>query len=239
MIGRFLEFSVATPDIAASFDFYNRLGFSPVPVGDAWTHPYAVLTDGRIHLGLHALEADAPQLSFMRPGLLQAAESLERMHIEFEVRRLGADQFNELGWRDRDGHRIRLLEARTFSPVQGVTRPSLCGHFLEVGLPVADGEAARQAWERLGFVGLDELDGPIDHVCCMSDTLNVGLYALAAIAEPTLIFEADAIATLRTRLGALGLAPSRSLPRGLLAEEALMLVAPEGTRLLVYGAAGG
>ena len=70
MLGRFLEFSVATPDIAASFDFYSRLGFAQVPAGDAWPHPYAVLTDGRIHIGLHATEPDTPQLTFVRPLLL-------------------------------------------------------------------------------------------------------------------------------------------------------------------------
>ena len=53
MLGRFLEFSLATPDIQASLDFYTRLGFSQAEVGEAWSHPYAVVTDGRICLGLH------------------------------------------------------------------------------------------------------------------------------------------------------------------------------------------
>ncbi len=51
MLGRFLEFSLATPDIQASLDFYTKLGFSQAEVGEAWLHPYAVVTDGRICLG--------------------------------------------------------------------------------------------------------------------------------------------------------------------------------------------
>ena len=60
MLGRFLEFSVATPDIRASLDFYTDLGFSSAEVGDAWPHPYAVVTDGRICLGLHQQALLAP-----------------------------------------------------------------------------------------------------------------------------------------------------------------------------------
>ena len=47
-MGRFLEYSLATPDIQASLDFYTRLGFSQAEAGEAWSHPYAVVTDGRI-----------------------------------------------------------------------------------------------------------------------------------------------------------------------------------------------
>ena len=238
MLGRFLEFSVATPDIAASFDFYTRLGWAQVPVGDAWPHPYAVLTDGRLHIGLHAAELDTPQLTFVRPMLLQAVDPLEQLGIAFDVRRLGSDQFNELGWHDPGGHRLRLLEARTFSPVQRATSPSLCGDFLEVALPAAEVDAAKLWWERLGFVGLDEQEGRLDHVCCMSDTLNVGLYAPQVLATPTLVFEVGALAPLRTRLASLGIDPARTLPRGLSADDALRLVAPEGTPLLIYPAPG-
>ena len=46
MLGRFLEFSVETPDIPASLEFYGKIGFSQAKVGDAWDHPYAVVTDG-------------------------------------------------------------------------------------------------------------------------------------------------------------------------------------------------
>ena len=53
MLGRFLEYSIATPDIRASLEFYAKLGFSQAEVGEAWPHPYAVVTDGRICLGLH------------------------------------------------------------------------------------------------------------------------------------------------------------------------------------------
>src|SRR5579875_2139452 len=58
-LGQFLELALPTHDIAASVQFYERLGFSQRLTGDAWPHPYGVLGDGRIHLGLHQPAAAA------------------------------------------------------------------------------------------------------------------------------------------------------------------------------------
>jgi len=71
VLGRFLEFSLATPDIQASLDFYSRVGFSQADVGEAWQHPYAVVTDGRICLGLHQQALPAPTMTFVKPDLLK------------------------------------------------------------------------------------------------------------------------------------------------------------------------
>ena len=71
MLGRFLEFSIATPDIRASLEFYGKLGFSQAQVGEAWAHPYAVVTDGRVCLGLHEELIPAPSLTFVKPNLLK------------------------------------------------------------------------------------------------------------------------------------------------------------------------
>ncbi len=79
MLGRFLEASLATPDIQASLDFYVKLGFSQAEVGDAWPHPYAVVTDGRICLGLHQAAVPALSLTFVKPDLLKHLQRLEDM----------------------------------------------------------------------------------------------------------------------------------------------------------------
>jgi catechol 2,3-dioxygenase-like lactoylglutathione lyase family enzyme len=192
MLGRFLEFSVATPDIAASFEFYTNLGFSQADAGDTWPHPYVVVTDGRIHIGLHQGPLESPQITFVRPQLLQHIEALEKLGIALEFRRLGNNVFNEIGWRDPSGHLIRLVEARTYSPAGLASgAPSSCGQFQEIALPAPDPDAAKIFWERLGFVGMDEPEAKIKHICCVSDTINVGLYAPRDVPVPTLIFESN------------------------------------------------
>ena len=70
MSARFLEIGLHAPDILASLDFYRRLGFTEASVGETWSHPYAAVSDGRIALGLHALDFASPSLTFVQPELL-------------------------------------------------------------------------------------------------------------------------------------------------------------------------
>ena len=240
MLGRFLELSIQTSDIPASLDFYARLGFSSAEAGEAWPHPYAVVTDGRIHIGLHnapprdgAAWADAA-LTFVKPNLLASLDELESAGVEFEYRRLGNDQFNEIGWFDPSGHLIRLVEARTFSPSKRRSgETSGCGYFVEIGLPAAELDAAKAYWERLGFVGIDEPTALLPHVCCTSDTVNVGLYRPEDIRRPTLLFDADDPEAGLARLQERGIEPSPGLPAALRAARGMLLLAPEGTPLIV------
>jgi len=137
MLGRFLEYAVFAPDPAASLEFYARLGFTPASVGEARAHAYAVVTDGRITLGLHGEETYAtPAITFVRAHVLKALDELERRGCPVEFSHLGNDVFNEIGWRDPGGHLLRLIEARTFSPVKRAdSERSLCGYFQEIALP--------------------------------------------------------------------------------------------------------
>jgi catechol 2,3-dioxygenase-like lactoylglutathione lyase family enzyme len=89
MLGRFLEVSIHTPDVPASLEFYESLGFVQAAVGDTWSHAYAVVTDGRLHLGLHGHEFDSPALTWVRPDLAVHAAALESLGIEFAFAKLG------------------------------------------------------------------------------------------------------------------------------------------------------
>jgi hypothetical protein len=160
--------------------------------------------------------------------VLGQLDDLESRGVVFEYRKLGDDVFNEVGWLDPSGHLIRLIEARTFSPVKH-PRSSLCGYFLEIALPVPDRELAKQYWERLGFVGLDEPDAALPHVSCTSDTIDIGLYDPAQLRLPTLMFDSEVKESL-ARLTSAGIAPSGPPPPH---QPAAMLVAPEGTPILL------
>jgi catechol 2,3-dioxygenase-like lactoylglutathione lyase family enzyme len=237
VLGRFLELSLATPDIQASLDFYVRLGFSQAEAGDAWPHPYAVVTDGRIHLGLHQAQISATSMTFVKPDLLKQLDTFENLGVEFEFRRLGNDVFNEVGWFDPSGHLIRLIEARTFSPSKRrVTETSLCGYFLEIALPTPDKEGSKNYWEQFGFVGIEEMDDRLPHISCTSDTVDVGLYEPAHLRRCTLRFEVDDVGATLARLSHLGLAPNGEIPSPLRQLPAAMLMTPEGAQILLIQA---
>jgi len=234
VLGRFLEYSIATPDIRASLEFYAGLGFSQAQVGEAWPHPYAVVTDGRICLGLHQASGTAPAITFVKPDLLGHLSALEKRDLNFEFRRLGNDVFNELGWLDPSGHLLRLVEARTFSPVKRLgTDTSLCGYFLEIGLPAPQRALAKDFWEKLGFVGIDELDGRLPHVSCTSDSVTIGLYEPAHLPRPTLLFDAGDVDGTLARLAEAGILPAGQVPPPLRQLPAAMITAPEGTTILL------
>jgi catechol 2,3-dioxygenase-like lactoylglutathione lyase family enzyme len=234
VLGRFLEFSLATPDIQASLDFYTRLGFSQAEVGEAWTHPYAVVTDGRICLGLHQEAIPAPSITFVKPGLLKHLEALEKQGLKFEFRRLGNDVFNEVGWFDPSGQLIRLIEARTFSPSKRVgTDTSKCGYFLEIALPTPILDVSKAYWEEFGFVGIDETEDPLPHVSCTSDFVDLGLYDPSHLRRSTLRFEADDVGGTLARLAEIGISPTGEIPPPLRTMPAAVLIAPEGTPILL------
>jgi catechol 2,3-dioxygenase-like lactoylglutathione lyase family enzyme len=239
MFGNFLELGIATSDIAASVQFYERLGFSQLITGDAWSHRYGVLSDGRIHLGLHERTMPSPALTFVLPQLASSRQRLHAAGFEPELAALGDDSLHQLQLRDPGGHAVTLLEVRTYSPAApGVAAESLCGYFSYLSLPQPDYEPAREFWERAGFVALPEEDEPFTHLPLTSDHLDLGFHQPRTAGAALLVFECADVALNVARLRALGIGLSAQLPRGLDRARSALLTAPEGTELLLVSASG-
>ncbi len=233
LLGRFLEVSVPAPDIPASLEFYESLGFVQASTGEAYTHPYAVVTDGHLFIGLHRREQDGPTLTWVRPDVARHAPEFEALGIELAAARFDTAALNELGFSDPAGQRVTVLEARTFSPPDlPPGHASQLGYFEEFGVPTRAIDACREFWDRLGLVAFDPVEEPFGKVVVAGRDLNLGLYDLD-LRRPVLTFSAPAmlerIASLRER----GFAFAPRLPRGLDASRAAILRAPEGTELLL------
>ena len=235
MIGRFHEFSVHAPDVLTSIGFYERLGFTQVTTGEAWPYPYAVVTDGRLAIGLHQRELlQSPLPAFVLPDLFGKLAALERIGVEIIDRRLGNDVFNEASLETPGGQLIRLLEARTFSPSpRAPGEVSRLGWFEEFALPVADVKQAGRFWERLGFVPAEEGDEPYPHVGLTSDSLNVALLRAGVLNRPALTFTDPGMSARIAALADTGIEFARRLPGNLDPSRHALLVAPEGTQLLL------
>ncbi|MEX1994699.1 MAG: hypothetical protein WD929_08555 [Steroidobacteraceae bacterium] len=235
MIGRFHEISVHAPDVLASLAFYERLGFTQVTTGEAWPYPYAVVTDGRLAIGLHQRELmQSPLPAFVLPDLFAHLGTLERLGIDILERRLGSDVFNEACFESPGGQLIRLLEARTYSPSQRAPgKSSRLGWFEEFALPVADVQQAGQFWEQLGFVPAEEGDEPYPHVGLTSDSFNIALLQAGVLQRPALMFTDAAMPGRIAALTEAGFEFARRAPGQLDPERHRLLVAPEGTQLLL------
>jgi hypothetical protein len=149
MLKKYLEFSVYTPDILASLGFYKALGFAELDTNDVWTHRYAVVSDDDICIGLHDRVFDAPTLTFVQEDLARHARSMSDHGFNFSFLKIDEDVFNELGFVDRDGYMISMLEAKTFSPAADDLDDSLCGSWFELTLPVRDAMNAGLFWAPL------------------------------------------------------------------------------------------
>jgi catechol 2,3-dioxygenase-like lactoylglutathione lyase family enzyme len=230
---KFLELAIAAPEVLESYQFYERLGFTPATTADVWSHRYAVLCDGRAALALHQREFTSPAIRFVQPDLQAHLAEIERLGAALESVQLDEEHFNEANFRDPDGHLITLLEARTFSAPE-TQAASVCGWFEELALPVRDLNLAQRFWEQLGFVAVGEETDPAPHLALTSDHLDIGLYPGPALGAPALRFSVDDLAATATQLGARGIAGARP-PAALASEQSLLLVAPEGTRLILTG----
>ena len=233
MLGRFLEVGVRAPDVLASLEFYESLGFVQAAVGDAWAHPYAVVTDGRLHLGLHQRRFEAPTLTWVHPELARHVGELPTRGIDLLFSHLAEDAFHELGFTDPSGQVITLVEARTFSPpALRADHATQLGYFAEFGIPTSDLQASAAFWDSLGFVPFDRVREPFPKVVAASRDINVGLYDID-LRAPVLTFSDPRMGERIADLRAKGFRFVERLPRGLDARATALLEAPEGTLLLL------
>jgi catechol 2,3-dioxygenase-like lactoylglutathione lyase family enzyme len=237
-LGRFLEISIGTRVIRESLEFYEALGFVQAAVSETWSHPYAVVTDGHLFIGLHGRDIPSPSLTFVLPELHLGVSRLKERGVEFEEERFGEDVFNQAQLRDPGGLSVMLLEARTFSPPQlDAPIESACGYFSELGLPArAAPDEARAFWESVGFVALEEEAQPFPRTPLVSDGLDLALYRTRALRQPVLTFEDSEMTQRLTRLRARGIQVSDEMPDTLDESGNGVLIAPEGTRLLLLTA---
>ena len=234
MIGNFHEISLETSDIRASVEFYEQLGFCQATTTDTWTHPYGVLTDGRLFLGLHQRRFTSPRLTFVHPGVAGLVPAFEARGIALTQCRVEPEVFNEIGFRDPFGQPIAVLEARTYSPVaSNPLKMSLCGYFDELSMPATNFEQAKEFWEPLGFVATDEADDPYLRLPLTSDHLNIAFHRPRTLDRPMLVFSDPNMGERITRLRDLGVSFSDELPRGLSASDNALIESPEGTVLLL------
>jgi len=189
VLGRFLEFSVHTADILGSLGFYKLLGFRELEVRDTWPHKYAVVSDGRLSIGLHDLPPDdGPVLTFVHDEVAKVARSMTDLGFEFESLHIDEDVFNELSFRCEDGHLIRMIEARTFSKADEQGDDSLCGGFLELSLPVREAMRAGRFWAPLAPDVLRVREEPTTHMRFNAAKLPLGLSESIALRGPALAF---------------------------------------------------
>lgn len=230
-LGRFLEFSVHTPNILESLSFYKLIGFTEREIGDVWSHKYAVVSDGILNIGLHDRVFDAPAISFVQQDLAKRARSMTDHGFDFSFMRLDEDVFNELGLADRDGHMVTMLEARTFTGSDEFDNDSACGTWFELSLPVRDAVHSARFWASVAPNLLRMREDPTTHMRFDIDGAALGLSESIALKAPSLCFRCHDKEALMAAIDKHGW-PHEKFPGF---EGAFVAIkAPEGTMLYAF-----
>jgi hypothetical protein len=188
-IGQFLELGVRTPDILDSLHFYKLLGFTELKSADIHPHKYAVVSDGELCIGLHDRDFDSPAVTFVQQDLATHARSMTDHGYDFDFLRLDEDVFNELGFRDRDGNAIMMVEARTFHMNEEAENDSRCGSWFELTLPVRETMRAAQFWAPIAPRLIDMREEPTTHMRFDVTGAALGLSESIALQGPSLCFK--------------------------------------------------
>ena len=227
-MSRFLEFAVASEDILESLAFYRQLGFTELPTSDGIVRGYAVVTDGRICIGLHEPTDALPSIRLVQPNVRRFVIDLATQNVELSAVHIGEEELHRASLRGPSGNIITWIEARTFSPPEADTPLSVLGRFIELTLPVRELIEAARFWAPFADNVVGEADEP-PHMRMQIGTTAIGLCERPGPGEPLLTFVvADRIA-LSERVERYGfeLEPARD------GSNAFLLRAPEGTLLAI------
>ncbi len=202
---------------------------------DTWTHPYGVLTDGRIFIGLHQTRLADPGPDLRARGrrrLRKLARSSGHRarsppHRRGHLQRAG---ISRSGWSGRAGARSAHLFARD-SPPGGDVRCAATSS--NTACQPRTSQTAREFWEPLGFVATEEPDAPYAHLPLTSDHLDLAFHRPRTLDRPMLVFRDPEMRTRLARIRALGVKETGELPRGLPPAANALLESPEGTPLLL------
>lgn len=227
LLGEFLELSVPTEDVPASLAFYHALGFTEVPVADIRPWFHAAVTDGQVLIGLHGSELEQPALCFVRPELARHLPALADAGLDLAFTRLGDDQFHEAGLMTPDDLLLLLVEAPTVNTaLLDEAPPTLLGRSSEISLRCRDPETALAFWTGAGFLAVTG-DEP-DEMLVSASGLTLGLRGSVRSRDPLLRFEPRDVESVLAALERIGIKRRRTVAGEL-------VVAPEGTRLLIVG----
>jgi len=239
LLGTFHETSFAVADVRAAVEFYERLGFTQASTSDAFSHPYGVLTDGRLYIGLHGRRGAPTVLTFVRPGIAHCLGGFAAAGLQLTHCHTGDEVFNQIGLTDPFGHALAVLEARTYSPVaRAAHEVSLCGDFSEVSLPASDFARAQEFWEPLGFVAAEQSAEPYEHLALTSDYLDVSFHPPRLCERAMLVFRDPEMPARLARLGELGLPLSGLGGPGSAPLRNALLPGPDGTPLMLLESSG-
>jgi catechol 2,3-dioxygenase-like lactoylglutathione lyase family enzyme len=208
-LGDYIEISLSVTHLTESVAFYQKLGLQQVD-GEETPYPWAVVSDGRLHLGLHQRSFPSPALSYLssfpRKWRTGAAFRLSLL----QMLAISPDQVEQIGTKSMLRKQKGFPIAANFQAADGqyvlladkpFKKPSADEYALpfrnflvkdqtfgELSLRTEDVATSVAYWQQLGFKRLAGDNKPYPWAIVSDGRVRLGLHQAARFSQPALSY---------------------------------------------------
>ncbi len=244
ILGEITAFTITTPDLEQSFEYYSKLGFSEVFRAD-WPFPWIQIADGAVLIMLRKDPASYIALTYYVKDIENVVADLEQKGIKFTFRPKATDMVKRYVFKSPDDLTISLVNI-----IEGFTQPAgptmlkmspqdyfnpekyvnkTCGMFGEFAHPVADLEKSLAYWQLLGFSSISKFTSPYPWAIISDGLSVVGLHQTTNFNYPAITFFA---ADSKQKIAALREGGLTGMAEG--SETSCVLSTPEGQYINLF-----
>jgi len=203
ILGQVTALTIASPDLEASLQFYQKLGFKELFRAD-WPFRWIQVSDGQLLIMLRHDEQPYIALTYYVKDIDALVAGLEAKGISFTSKPKAADMVKRYVFQSPDGLNISLVSLMEgfeqpagptmltmaqedyFNPDKYVNKTA--GMFGEFTHPVADLDASLVFWEKLGFKILSKFASPYPWAIISDGLAVVGLHQTSNFTYPAMAF---------------------------------------------------
>ena len=172
-LGDYIQISLSIMDLAASLDFYTKIGFEPIEIHKDDPKPWALLSDGTLLIMLSQNNFPSPALFYYSSNLKETILKLEKSGINIKDKSIDGSTPNSIILRDPNNFGISIIKFDTSTLPKLSGNPNRkCGIFGEFSIPVNDLKESIEFWEKLGYSVQKQIDKPYPQVI-LSDGLFI------------------------------------------------------------------
>lgn len=244
-LGDISGLTINCPDLEASLEFYQKLGFTELFRGD---FPFKLIeiTDGQIQIMLRQSPALYFAITYYPRNIDEVAAELEGQGIVFwEKANTESDYLKRYITTTPDGLNVSFVmyvdafsqppgptmltmpQADYFNPEKYVNKTA--GLFGEIAHPVVDLEASILFWKKLGFATLSKFTSPYPWAIISDGINSVGLHQTTDFDYPAITYFAPDMAERVEKLKAAGLTDYTEKGGG-----NIVLKTPEGQHINLF-----